>query len=130
MVPNSGNELIGVAELFLHDALPHHGVPDSVYVEVAAKLAESVPDLVQLHTSRSQAASTADTRSLVQAAIPLFYGHLGTWSVTGFEGPSFDAGGYLTRGFNDLDWLPEPRVVESAQPLAEIGALIGPGGVS
>ena len=28
----------------------------------------------------------------------------------GYEGSSFEQGGYLHRGFNDLDWLPEPRV--------------------
>jgi hypothetical protein len=27
--------------------------------------------------------------------------------MLGYEGPSFDKGGYLERGFNDLDWLPD-----------------------
>jgi len=30
------------------------------------------------------------------------------WQVLGYQGPSFELGGYLNRGFNDLDWLPEP----------------------
>jgi hypothetical protein len=34
------------------------------------------------------------------------------WEVLGWEGSSFDKGGYLNRGFNDLDWLPEPRIEE------------------
>ena len=34
------------------------------------------------------------------------------WGLLGYEGPSFDKGGYIDRGFNDLDWLPEPRVEE------------------
>lgn len=34
------------------------------------------------------------------------------WEVLGYEGPSFDQGGYINRGFNDLDWLPDPRVTE------------------
>ena len=34
----------------------------------------------------------------------------------GYEGPSFDKGGYLHRGFNDLDWLPEPRIEEYDGP--------------
>lgn len=29
------------------------------------------------------------------------------WSELGYEGPSFEFGGYLDRGFNDIDWLPE-----------------------
>jgi hypothetical protein len=34
------------------------------------------------------------------------------WGVLGYEGPSFDKGGYVKRGFNDLAWLPEPRIEE------------------
>ena len=34
------------------------------------------------------------------------------WELLGYEGPSFDKGGYLDRGFDDLDWLPDPRVEE------------------
>ncbi len=29
------------------------------------------------------------------------------WSHFGYEGPSFPYGGYLERGFNDIDWLPK-----------------------
>jgi hypothetical protein len=34
------------------------------------------------------------------------------WDLLGYEGPSFDQGGYLHRGFDDLDWLPNPRTEE------------------
>lgn len=34
------------------------------------------------------------------------------WDALGYEGESFDKGGYIHRGFNDLDWLPEPRIEE------------------
>jgi hypothetical protein len=34
------------------------------------------------------------------------------WSLLGYEGYSSDQGGYINRGFNDLDWLPEPRIEE------------------
>jgi hypothetical protein len=34
------------------------------------------------------------------------------WEVLGYQGPSFDKGGFVNRGFDDLDWLPEPRVEE------------------
>ena len=36
------------------------------------------------------------------------------WSLLGYEGPSFEHGGYLRRGFDDLDWLPDPRVEEAS----------------
>ena len=29
------------------------------------------------------------------------------WGKLGYEGPSFPFGGYLDRGFGDIDWLPE-----------------------
>ena len=34
--------------------------------------------------------------------------------LLGYEGPSFEHGGYLHRGFDDLDWLPEPRIGEAS----------------
>ena len=34
------------------------------------------------------------------------------WKLLGYEGYSSDKGGYINRGFNDLDWLPEPRIEE------------------
>jgi hypothetical protein len=38
------------------------------------------------------------------------------WQALGYEGPSFDKGGYLHRGFDDLDWLPDPRITEYDGP--------------
>lgn len=34
------------------------------------------------------------------------YGDPGLWPVFGFEGSSFERGGYLNRGFDDIDWIP------------------------
>jgi hypothetical protein len=33
------------------------------------------------------------------------YNNPEAWKVLGYEGSSWEKGGYLTRGFNDLDWL-------------------------
>ena len=30
------------------------------------------------------------------------------WAHFGYEGPSYGLGGYFDRGFQDLDWLPDP----------------------
>lgn len=35
------------------------------------------------------------------------YDNPGLWPQFGYEGPSFPKGGYINRGFNDIDWLPE-----------------------
>ena len=50
------------------------------------------------------------------------YDNADVWEVLGYEGPSFDKGGYINRGFNDLDWLPEPRIetYEGPEKLVEI----------
>lgn len=42
------------------------------------------------------------------------------WDLLGYEGASFDKGGYLERGFDDLDWLPDPRITETDEPRVEI----------
>ena len=52
-----------------------------------------------------------------------FYDDPEVWDIFGYEGESFSKGGYLHRGFNDLDWLPEPRIEESEEPLTEFGPL-------
>ena len=38
------------------------------------------------------------------------------WGLLGYEGESFSQGGYVDRGFNDLDWLPSPRIEEYDGP--------------
>ena len=41
-------------------------------------------------------------------AIVALYNNPRVWQAFGYEGASFDEGGYLERGFDDLGWLPEP----------------------
>lgn len=45
-------------------------------------------------------------------AVNTLYDDHEVWELLGYEGASFDKGGYLNRGFNDLDWLPDPRITE------------------
>ncbi len=35
------------------------------------------------------------------------YQHPEVWKLIGYEGSSLEYGGYINRGFNDIDWLPE-----------------------
>ena len=35
------------------------------------------------------------------------YNQKEVWPKLGYEGSSFEHGGYIERGFNDIDWLPE-----------------------
>lgn len=52
-----------------------------------------------------------------------FYDDPEVHTALGYEGESFSKGGYINRGFNDLSWLPEPRIEECGEPVPEIGPL-------
>lgn len=47
-------------------------------------------------------------KTLHGATLFTLINHPAVWAATGYEGESFSKGGYLGRGFNDLNWLPEP----------------------
>jgi hypothetical protein len=46
-------------------------------------------------------------RTLRTEFVTWFYSNPTVWSRFGYEGPSNDKGGYVHRGFNDIDWLGE-----------------------
>jgi len=57
-----------------------------------------------------------------RTAVLNLYDDTEVWDRLGYEGPSFDKGGYINRGFDDLDWLPEPQIVyPEDEPLPELG---------
>ena len=113
---------------------PHDALPDDVYARVADKLAEAAREdsgtarmiedgVSALNGGRPFAELSADERlqmlkgiegseffELVRAtAVTEVYSDQRTWKLVGYEGSSFDKGGYINRGFNDLDWLPGPE---------------------
>jgi hypothetical protein len=109
-------------------------LPDDVYARVGEKLAvmaredpgiaRTIEDGVSaLNGGRPFADLSADGQlealtgiegsdffELVRStAVVEVYSDQRTWQLVGYEGPSFDKGGYIDRGFNDLDWLPDPE---------------------
>jgi hypothetical protein len=56
---------------------------------------------------------TAFFRLVLLTAVVAFYNDAEVWEALGYEGASYDKGGYINRGFDDLDWLPEPRVAQA-----------------
>lgn len=44
---------------------------------------------------------------VLNEALSGVYRHPITWELLGFEGSSLEFGGYINKGFNDIDWLPE-----------------------
>ena len=45
-------------------------------------------------------------------SVVTLYNDKEVWDLLGYEGASYEKGGYVNRGFNDLNWLPEPRITE------------------
>jgi hypothetical protein len=113
---------------------PHDALPDDVYARVAGKLAEAAREdsataqtiedgVSALNDGRPFAGLPADEQfealkkiegseffELVRSTtVTEVYSDQRTWKLVGYEGASFDKGGYIDRGFNDLDWLPDPE---------------------
>ena len=112
---------------------PHDGLADEAYEKVVRAVeAEAAADeavaarlrdgLADLDGDGSFASLDADRRLEAMRAIEgseLFkllhatatvelYDNPLVWRAFGYEGPSTHLGGYVDRGFDDLDWLPDP----------------------
>ncbi len=115
---------------------PHDRLPDEVYARVADKLIEAAEadpatartieeGVAALNDDQAFAELSADLQLKVlegvedtaffelvrSTAVVEVYTDARTWQLVGYEGPSFDKGGYIDRGFDDLDWLPDPEEV-------------------
>lgn len=49
--------------------------------------------------------------------VNVLYNSPEVWKIFGYGGPSYEEGGYILRGFDDLSWLPAPP--EEASPPAQ-----------
>lgn len=109
--------------MFPHDVLPDEAYakvvkaleaePETVAAGVAA-LDEGTPFLVRdadAQLAALQAAEGTEFFELVRStAVVELYDNPLVWKAFGYEGPSVHLGGYLHRGFDDLDWLPDPPI--------------------
>ena len=107
---------------------PHDMLPDIAYAKVVkaleaeaetieagvARLDDPTPFLEldedrQLEVLRSSEGT--DYFELVRStAVVELYDNPLVWKALGYEGPSAHLGGYLHRGFDDVDWLPDPPI--------------------
>ena len=121
----------------IYAAFPHRTFPTGPYrraadavIEQAATnprmLAQLVQGLAELDAQRDARFADLDVdtaaavlrgadgspfvTAIVDSAVVTLYSDPEVWELLGYEGPSFDKGGYIGRGFDDLDWLPDPRV--------------------
>ncbi|WP_237565823.1 hypothetical protein [Ornithinimicrobium cerasi] len=123
----------------LRAAYPHDSFPDGPYERTAdaviaataddQRLARTLgPDLDQLDVIAGGDFCSVDEQTVTHwlreyseepyfrairgIAVVALYDDHEVWELLGYEGPSVDQGGYLHRGFDDLDWLPDPRIEE------------------
>ena len=119
---------------------PHKKLPDAVYALLAKDLdAKAVTDpatakLLAQGVASLDKAGFAKANAVRRLAIvkamegdPFFnavrgqcvtslYDNDMAFAVFGYPGSSWEKGGYLTRGFQDLTWLPAPTAAQSPPP--------------
>ena len=138
----TGNTLLSFGRVLY----PHANLPDAVYAilvkdldamaasdpEIARQLRDGVQALDQKAGGAFSKAKPETQLTAVKAieATPFFatvrgkcitslYDNEMAWAALGYPGESWSKGGYITRGFQDLKWLPDPP--ESASPPPYMG---------
>ena len=118
----------------IYQLFPHPRLDKGVYEQVTQQVSEKVAQSAELTVMMKNAMEsvTADTgengtalpdrekeellekiqhtpffKFVLNEAPSGIYRHPLTWELLGFEGSSLEFGGYINRGFNDIDWLPE-----------------------
>jgi hypothetical protein len=123
----------------LRVAYPHDRFPDAPYERTAKQVEDATEDIAALaegldalgeeflaldETAVTEALREVDQQAFFRAihstTVVALYDDREVWDLLGYEGSSFDKGGYIDRGFDDLDWLPDPRITESAEPRVEL----------
>jgi hypothetical protein len=114
---------------------PHDALPDEAYekvvgaVEAEARGSDDVVATIEQGiaalddpTPFADRDAAAQLQALQQAegspyfdlvratAVVELYDNPLVWKAFGYEGPSVHLGGYIDRGFDDLDWLPDPPI--------------------
>jgi hypothetical protein len=134
---------------------PHPKLPDGPYEQTADKVIEAANASTWSLVSLLQGLGTLDSVSgetfldlddadalkvlrhlegteffglIRRTAVVALYDDPEVWTALGYEGPSYDEGGYIHRGFDDLDWLPDPRIEEYTGPeqLLEVATNLPP----
>ena len=129
--PNSGGNILAdvVYQLF-----PHPGLNKDVYEQVTEQLNDRIIQSADLTDMLNDAMEVLSGNShenwfalperdksralekiqrtpffqfVLNEALGGVYRHRLTWELLGYEGSSLEFGGYINRGFNDIDWLPE-----------------------
>lgn len=111
---------LSVLDRLAYALFPHPVLDMSVYSAIAAgfaknaaeqaeRLADAMPGDDGLTDWIAENLGNPDLLAFRFAVLAGLYGDLKVTSKFGYQGPSLEAGGYLERGFDDIDWLPEAK---------------------
>ncbi len=78
---------------------------DSLDIAVVGEWLAANPD-AQVTALRA-IESSAFFETMQDAVRTSLYVHPAVWKLIGYEGSSVEYGGYINRGFDDIDWLPD-----------------------
>jgi hypothetical protein len=127
-----GAALMGVARTIA----PHDSLEDAAYAivvkaidaaaaadeHVASVVASGLTGLGENFASQAEASRTAALKAVEQSeffklvrssTLGNLYSSALAYAHFGYEGEAFSKGGYLTRGFDDLHWLPDVPLKDS-----------------
>lgn len=133
--PNEAQTLFKLSR----EIFPHATLGDAPYWKVVADLdaaAQNDPAVARLladgvaqlgaqfsesdQTRRVEAIKSIETTPFFQKVrgveLQTLYSDPAMFKALGYQGASYNIGGYLHHGFNDLDWLPDPPQSASPKP--------------
>lgn len=128
-MPATGDSDLELLASVAYDLFPYEEIPAELYVRIAENLqASDNPDIDQgLAQLRSSVANTSwkaveESRrvavlsemedsaffaALRAATIEVLYRSEAVFNMVGYGGSAVEYGGYINRGFDDIDWLPD-----------------------
>lgn len=133
-VDSQAAELENVLLRMVRHLYPHDALADDIYMDALASLLSALADDASLADSFERGSASLDAAAgrdwlgsgteqqiaalqsienedffrTVQDSVRIeLYNHRAVWDLIGFEGSSVEFGGYIDRGFDDIDWLPE-----------------------
>ncbi|QEC47341.1 hypothetical protein FSW04_06925 [Baekduia soli] len=129
---------IEVLTTLVRRMFPHASFPDAPYERCAAAIHAAGDDDPRLRAQLGQGIRELQARGFADLSeddalallreisgtvffqavraktVTTLYDDREVWALLGYEGASYDQGGYLERGFADLDWLPAARIEEAS----------------
>ncbi len=87
------------------DVFPHDFISDRHYVQPLLGLMDEQPDEAERVALLTDIENTPFFKAVRSSLMFGLYDNKALFPLFGYEGSSWEYGGYVNRGFNDLNWL-------------------------